>query len=299
MNKYREQIAQEEFNKVYFKEKFKRILSVLNPQEDDLLSFYDVKNLIKPKDQSYLGMMTVPVKRIVGSEDRYQDFDNAFLPRRQFLKSRWTAINRAHQSDVVLPPIQLYRLGGVYFVRDGNHRVSVARAMGAEFIDAEVTELSSSIKLEPGFTLEQLTQAVVSYERKSFISATRFDRVVDMSQIIFTFPGRYDEMLQHVMGHKYFINQKSKEEISLEDAAQSWFLYVYLPISSLIEEEGLERSFPEHTKADLYMWVVQSWHDLKQQYGKVKANAAIKAVKKRRGKFVGRILGQTEKNPAK
>lgn len=105
--------------------------------------------MLKPGNETYLGMKTVPVKLIVGSESRYQDFDNRFFQKKMHLKTRWEHIDMAHIQDINLPPITLYELGGLYFVRDGNHRVSVAKAKNVEFIDAEVVSLQSEIHLNP------------------------------------------------------------------------------------------------------------------------------------------------------
>ena len=99
-----------------------------------MLSFNDVKKILKPQNEVYAGMQIVPINKIVGSEGRYQDFDNHFLPRTNLLKSRWARVDEAHLNDIVLPPIQLYEIGGLYFVRDGNHRVSVAKMQRNNFV---------------------------------------------------------------------------------------------------------------------------------------------------------------------
>ena len=95
-------------------------------------------------------MEAVNVDRIVGSEGRYRDFNRHFLPRREFLQSRWVSIDMAHYNDVSLPPVRVYEIGGVYFVRDGNHRVSVARMRGQTMIDAEVTRLDTVDRPQAG-----------------------------------------------------------------------------------------------------------------------------------------------------
>ena len=81
------------------------------------------------------------MKQIVGSVGRYNDFDRVFLPRRRALRERWASIDSAHIKEINLPAIEVYKVGSVYFVLDGNHRVSVARERGQEYIDAMVIEL--------------------------------------------------------------------------------------------------------------------------------------------------------------
>ena len=144
-NNYLNDQAIDDFGRARFREKILSILNLLSPEKQQLLSLYDIKSLVKPKNESYKGMKVVAVKDIVGSEGRYRDFNKAFLPRKEHLKNRWVSIDKAHISDVILPPIKLYKIGDVYFVRDGNHRVSVAKMQKVYAIDAEVVELNSEI----------------------------------------------------------------------------------------------------------------------------------------------------------
>ena len=89
------------------------------------------------------GLKKVAIKRIVGSSARYRDFDLAFLPRRPSADGRWENIARARYEQIDLPPPILLKIGNSYFVEDGNHRISVARAAGQEYIDALVTTIDS------------------------------------------------------------------------------------------------------------------------------------------------------------
>lgn len=89
--------------------------------------------------ESYRGVRSVAIDRIVGSVDRADDFDRTFLPRRRHSAGRWQRVARAHVEGIDLPPVQLYEIDGAYFVQDGHHRISVARRYGQEFIEAEVT----------------------------------------------------------------------------------------------------------------------------------------------------------------
>jgi hypothetical protein len=244
-----------------------RIGSMFDPENDELLSFHDVKSMLKPSSQSYQGMKTIPIKMIVGSEGRYKDFNKAFLPRREFLKNRWVSIDTMHLNDRALPPIKLYELGGVYFVADGNHRVSVAKMQGIQSIDAEVTSLQTEIKLYPGMTKRALKKAVIKYEKKQFFETTGFDSFINPDLLEFTSVGRYSEIYEHIQGHKYFLNMDQKSEISIQAAASSWYRKIFLPILMVIRQQGLIRKFRGRTEADLYVWVVTHWHYLKEKYG--------------------------------
>lgn len=261
----------DDFHRAKNRARIHSLFDKLTWKNPDLLSLYEVTSIIKPKKETYLGMKTIEIDKIIGSEGRYRDFSAAFLPKREMLRARWTSIDQARLTDVVLPPISVFALGGYYFVRDGNHRVSVARSMGVEFIDAEVVELDSEIKLEPGMTTKQLKQRVVEYERSAFIEQYK-PSYLPMGEISFTTPGAYPEMVNHILVHKYYINQNVEGEISFEDAARSWYKNVYSPIVDQIRKDNLLFYFPGNAEGDLYMWLVRRWDELK----KAKANASIK-----------------------
>lgn len=259
--------AHEDFVKARNKAWVNDLQNLMNPDKKKLLSFNDVKKILKPQNEVYAGLKVVPIKKIVGSEGRYNDFDNHFLPRSNELKQRWMNVDEAHLSDVVLPPIQLYELGGLYFVRDGNHRVSVAKAQGVEFIDAEVTSLQSEIQLPATVQQNTLLEAVITYEKRVFYSETHFGDLTDCWDLDFTATGRYDVIYNHILVHKYFINEQQSSEIAFTDALVSWYTTVYLPVITVIEKYRLLADFKNRTKSDIYVWVVKHWDRLKQKNG--------------------------------
>ena len=112
-----------------------------------LLSFDEVKGSLGAFNKVYLRMRIVPVQKIVGSVNRYRDFDRTFLPAKASLETKWKRIDRAFYRSEELPPVSLYKVGDRYFVVDGNHRVSVARYQGIESIDAEVIEIHSRMPI--------------------------------------------------------------------------------------------------------------------------------------------------------
>jgi len=212
-------------------------------------------------------MQIVPISKIIGSEGRYRDFNKYFLPRSEFLRARWERVDRARITDVPLPAIQLYEIGGAYFVRDGNHRVSVARAQGAEEIDAEVTSLSTEISLKSSMTADELRKLVSDYEKDIFYEKTSFGELTGDMGLDFTQPGSYDIIYNHILVHKYYLNQNKEKELPFEDALVSWYSNVYRPIISIIDEEMLCLNFPGKTPSDLYVWIVKHWDSLKQENG--------------------------------
>ncbi|AEF83555.1 transcriptional regulator [Treponema primitia ZAS-2] len=259
--------ASDDFSKARGRAILSQIHHFMNVDKDKLLSFNDVKEILKPKHETYRGMQTIAIDLIVGSEGRYRDFNKFFLPRSEYLRQRWERVDLARIKDIPLPPIQLYEIGGVYFVRDGNHRVSVARSQGVEQIDAEITSLSSEIRISPDMTTDDLRVSLISYEKNLFYEKTGFGRLTGNKDLDFSAPGRYDVIYNHILVHKYFLNQHVSGEIPFGEALVSWYNKVYEPIIEIIQDERLYLNFPGRTPSDLYVWIVKHWDFLKQKYG--------------------------------
>ncbi|MDR0450558.1 MAG: transcriptional regulator [Treponema sp.] len=281
--------AAEDFNNAWGKALFSRIKNFMHADKDQLLSFNDVKEILRPKNQVYRGMQVVPIKNIVGSEGRYRDFTKFFLPRSNHLRRRWERVDMANLKDVNLPAIQLYEIGGVYFVRDGNHRVSVARTKGVELIDAEVISLASEISIKPGMSADEMKTAVINYEKKIFYEKTEFGKLTGCGDLDFTMPGRYDVIYNHILVHKYYINQDREEEISFPDALVSWYNEVYLPVINIIREQWLTLNFPGRSPSDLYVWIVKHWDFLKKKYGAYSLSEAARDFSVKYGQSRGRF----------
>lgn len=271
-----------DFDAAHRRAQVQKVLSTLRWRNPDLLSFYEVTKLIKPESQFYKGMQTIPVRNIIGSENRYHDFSAAFYPKSHVLQHRWESIDAARLDDVPLPPISVYKLGDWYFVRDGNHRVSVAKAKGQEFIDAEVVELTSRIPLEEGMTLNELKRRVVAYERERFMEQYH-PTYLPMDRIVFTSPGSYPEMVNHILVHKYFANEHLDHELTFEEGAVSWYRNVYSPIVEALDKEHLKKLFPGCTEADIYMWLVRRWDEMKRTDAYATEEAAARDVKENEG----------------
>jgi hypothetical protein len=153
-----EQEAAKEFASARKKALLRRIGAFLrrHPSSNRLLSFDEATEVLSPWRQAYLGRRTVPVESIVGSEGRYADFDDEFLPLKGSSEERWRSVYSALRRGVELPPVSLLKVGDAYFVRDGNHRVSVARWLGVEALDAEVAELRAAVPIEAAISARAL-----------------------------------------------------------------------------------------------------------------------------------------------
>jgi len=279
-----------DFSRARGKAMLSQIQNFLNTDRDKLLSFNDVKGILKPKNEVYMGSQTVPIKMIVGSEGRYHDFNKYFLPRKEHMRQRWQRVDEAHIKDIVLPPILLYEIGGVYFVRDGNHRVSVAKLQGVEFIDAEVISLTTEMNIKPSMTTDELTAELIEYEKNIFYTETLFGDLTEYWDMNFSAPGRYDVIYNHILVHKYYLNEDIEEEIHFNNALVSWYNNVYNPVIKIIRDQWLLANFPGRTEADLYVWIVKHWDFLKKKYGTYSLNKAAGDFSMKYGQSQGKFL---------
>jgi len=284
------QQAYEDFTRARGRAILSQIQNFLNTDRDRLLSFNDVKDILKPKNEVYRGSQTVPIKLVAGSEGRYHDFNKFFLPKKEHLRQRWQRVDEAHIKDIILPPISLYEIGGVYFVRDGNHRVSVAKMQDVEFIDAVVTSLTTEINIKPSMTTDELREALVAYEKIIFYEKTSFGELTGYNDLNFSSPGRYDVIYNHILVHKYYLNETKEEEIPISDALVSWYNNVYNPVIAIIREQWLLVNFPGRTEADLYVWIIKHWDFLKKKYGTYSLAQAAGDFSKKYGQDKGRFL---------
>ena len=224
-----------------------------DPGSNQLLSFDEVKGALGAVSQVYMGLREVPVSQIVGSVGRHRDFDRAFLPSKPDLGTRWRRIDEIMDRGEELPPISLYKIGDVYFVQDGNHRVSVARQRGVEMIDAEVIELRSRVPLDSALTARELLHKL---EHRHLLERLPFDRVLPEIEVRFSDVSDYRKLATYVEAHGFRLSQLWRRYVSPEEVLRDWYEYGYRPIAEMIREESILDAFPDRTELDLYLWIV-------------------------------------------
>ncbi|MBK8903238.1 MAG: hypothetical protein IPM53_18780 [Anaerolineaceae bacterium] len=146
-NPYIDQLAVEKFKKAKRQGMWRTMMSWLRKQCNNLLSLDRDSLKGSIQGQRYAGLQTVALDQIVGSTGRSHEFDRAFFPRQTHTMDRWLSLAKANYQSVSLPPVDLVKVGDQYIVADGNHRVSVARALGQEFIEANVVEVVTAVPL--------------------------------------------------------------------------------------------------------------------------------------------------------
>jgi hypothetical protein len=257
--------AKEDFDIALRKGFWRSFWSWFSQSDNHLLPFDEIRKNLPFQGQHGLGMQQVPLDNIVGSVGRYQDFDRAFLPRYAFLRPRWVSIDSAQLQDIILPPIDVYKIGEVYFVKDGNHRVSVARQRGQAFIDANVTEIDSTIPITPQTNIDDLIRECEKFE---FFVKTELDRLRLGVEIEFTLPGGYKRLLEHIDVHRWFMGEARQAPVVYSEAVSSWYDDVYLPMKRVIDCDQVLKNFPNRTVADLYIWIIEHRWYLREEYQK-------------------------------
>jgi hypothetical protein len=227
------------------------VLAVFGRGTPDLLPFEEVRKRLRLHQKYYKGLQDIELRRIRGSVGRYRDFTGTFLPRMGDLRERWQRVGAlAHTRG--LPPIEVYQVGEAYFVLDGNHRVSIARQLGSDTIQAHVWEYPTPIGLSADADLDEL---IITAERMEFLERTQLDKTRPGHNIIFTAPGRYPEIAYQIGLYQGVLEQIDGEPFTYEQAAEAWYDMLYTPAVQIIQQRGILERFPGRTEADLFVWV--------------------------------------------
>lgn len=265
--------SESEFNRAKVKGFLEMMLGLITGHNMHLLSFDEVAKKLNLTQSIYLGIQDIPIKNIVGSTGRYEDFTRHFLPRggNERDKERWRNIFTLAETGKGFPPIDVYKIDQVYFVKDGNHRVSVARALGWETIQAHVTELPTSISLTPDVEPDEL---LIKEECVYFLEKTQLDQTRPDSKqhIDFTEPSGYWRLLKHIELHRFYLEKERGQaladdpELAFRLAAADWYDHVYLPMIEAVQQMGVIKHFPGRSESDLYMWLIRHQATLREQY---------------------------------
>lgn len=241
------------------------ILSRMTGKSNELLSYEEVAQKLKLQARAERGIQSIPLDAIVGSVGRYTDFTRTFLPRNPVDEDRWARV-KASLSDNLTgwPPIEVYQVGEVYFVLDGNHRVSIARQEGWEKIEARVIEVKTNVPLTPDVSPDDL---IIKSEYAGFLDETELLRLRPDADLSVSVPGQYEKLREYIQAHRYYMGLDFQRDISYTEALTHWYDTEYLPLVNIIRERGLLRWFPERTETDLYLWVSEHRAVLQEELG--------------------------------
>jgi len=243
---------------------FETIMSFITGAPSQLLSFEEVRNKLRLPPGGREEIKEIPLDAIVGSIGRYTDFTRRFLPKRDSDRQRWANVMEISTDGQGHAPIEVYQVDQVYFVKDGNHRVSVAREIKAKTIQAYVTVLASNVQLTPDITPDEL---FIKAEHARFLENTRLKQLRPDSDVILTEGGQYGVLEEHIAVHRYYMGIEQGREITPEEAVTHWYDTVYLPVILAIRQRGTLRGFPKRSEADLYVWISEHGAEIQEKFG--------------------------------
>jgi hypothetical protein len=235
-------------------------------QTNGILDFNAISQRLRLRNAVYLGVQIVPLAQIVGSVGRYRDFNGAFLPADDGMSNRWQRIATLYLDPVSggVPPVELYKVGAAYFVKDGNHRVSVAQELDLIDIEAYVWEYQEPVAGLPADA--DIDQLLIETERQEFIEKTCLDDLRPGHNIRLTAPGGYPTILHQIAAYQDALSRIDDEEVSWEKAVAYWYDMVYETTIQLLADTRLLDLFPDRTMADFFVFVKAHQQQLEERY---------------------------------
>jgi nucleotide-binding universal stress UspA family protein len=250
--------ALQDFKRARQQAAMRQLMARITGKSADLMAYKDIENLHVLGTQEG-GVQEIPLDRIVGSVGRYKDFTRDFLPKRASDAERWARVKAAVIDMRGMSPIEVYQIGEVYFVKDGNHRVSVARQLGTDTISAYVTRVETRVTLQAD---DDPSEVICKAKYAEFLEATNLDKLRPDADLMLTFCNHFPWFLRQIRAH-----QKEMGDVDWETAVTHWFDNNYCPIIVLMREQGIQRNFPKRTEADLYYLVSEHRDELEDALG--------------------------------
>ena len=282
--------ALEDFHSARRRAGIEQMLSRITGRSNELLNYDDVRRQLQATNKVDRGIQDIPLDAIVGSVGRVKDFTRTFMPKNNSDAERWARVKSVTQGLTGVPPIEVYQIGDVYFVIDGNHRVSIAREEEWTTIQAYVTEVQTRVQLSPN---DDPKDIIAKARYVEFLEKTNLDNLRPDANLQMNFLGKYRVILEHIDVHQYFMGLDEKRNISYEEAVVHWYDTVYMPIVQMIHERGLLRDFPQRTETDLYLLLADYQEELKEVLGwDVEADTAVSTLANQKSSRPGRILSR-------
>ena len=278
---YNYRAALDDFEQARRQAALQQTLARLRGESVDLLTYDEVRKQLKVTGISERGIQEIPLDAIVGSVGRSGDYTRDFMPKQRSDEERWARVKTAFLGQTGVPPIDVYQIGDAYFVKDGNHRVSVARQLGIPTIEAYVTEVRTRVPLAADDDPDEI---ILKARYANFLEQTNIDNLRPGVDLKMTWPGYYSLLLEEIEVHRYFLGVNQEREIPYAEAVASWYDEVYLPMLSLLYERGLFHQFPRRTEADLYALLADYRRELGEQLGwQMDAETAVTRLTENKG----------------
>lgn len=254
--------AGDDFARQRRRAEYARLIAWLRREPDDvndILPFADVVDALGRVGERRLGLQIIEVSSIVGSVDRTDDFDRRFRPTSARLRQRWERLAAARRRGEAMPPISVYRVGGLHFVQDGHHRVSIACSQGDRTIDAYVTEVITKVSADG---VARHSDLLRKDHYRIFLSRVPL-RGSARDAVRVSDPWDYAELSQMVEAWGFRLMQDLGEFLTREDVAKRWFDDEFLPVVQMVRAAGMLAS---RTDAEAYLWVARERYRLVRRH---------------------------------
>jgi hypothetical protein len=241
--------AEHDFLRLRRRQVLSRLAAWLRREPDDVsevLPFDEVVAALGRRGERRLGLRIVPLESIVGSVDRARDFDRWFRPRSGRSRERWERLARAQRRGEAIPPIDVYRVGELHFVRDGHHRVSVAHALGLRAIEAYVTEVTTRIDATG---ISRRGDLITKDLRRVFLDRVPLPGPA-LATILVTTAWSYAELSEEVEAWGFRLMQQEARFLDRETVARRWYSEEYRPVVRMLAQADL---IGERTEAEAYL----------------------------------------------
>lgn len=271
-----------------------QLIAKLQGKSVDLLAYEDVRHHVDASESHDKGVQEIPLDAIVGSVGRFKDFTRDFLPKNDNVQERWAGVKTAVMEMKGMAPIDVYKTGDIYFVIDGNHRVSVARQLGAKTISAHVIEIKTRIPITPE---DDPNELLCKARYADFLEETQIAKLRPDADLFLTFCGKFKVLQKQIATYKKSVEKRVSHPVTPEEAVTRWYDEVYMPVIRLIREQGIMRNFPQLTEADMYVLVSERRDELVDGLGwqvdlETAAPEIAEQEKERRRNFLARVGGR-------
>jgi len=243
--------AEHDFLRARRRQVLSRLANWLRGEPDDvniMLPFHEVVESLGWQGEQRIGMRVIKLDSIVGSVDRGRDFDRRFRPTSGRVRERWERLALASRRGESIPPIEVYRVGGLNFISDGHHRVSVAHAQGLSTIEAYVTEVRTKLNPEG---IRYRGDLIVKDYRRLFL-----DRVPlagrARASIVLSNAESYAALGEHIEAWGFRLMQDEGAFLDRATVAKRWYEDEYEPVVQMLRQADL---LGARTEAEAYLWV--------------------------------------------
>jgi hypothetical protein len=230
--------AQDDFLRARRRRALRRVSAALRGEISDvdvMLPFDEVVAALGRVSERDLGLQTIALDTIVGTVDRGREFDRQFRPTSARVRLRFERIAQAQRRGEGMPPIDVYRVGELHFVRDGHHRVAVSRAQGNDVIHARVIEVVTRVSADAQMALRDLP--VKGHER---LFSERIPLPPEARERVRpSDPWSYGALAEGVEAWGFRTMQAESDFLPREDVARRWYTEEYVPVCEMLREAGL------------------------------------------------------------